>query len=186
MAAVAVLAAGGLAVSVARAGVDGADAAPPDWLAAINAYRASASLSPVNEDETWSAQATKHAHYQVANGTVGVAPLPGDVISFDHPQNDGHVAVVAASSVDAGGNGSVTLLSQNDTDDGWGTIPVVGWNVRGFGQGNGPNTPYGWLHKPAGGVVETGRPGADPPFETAPRPDPPTAPPANGPRPPRP
>src|SRR5688572_24440816 len=70
-AAAAVLAAGGLAVSVARAGVDGSGAAPADWLATINDYRASASLSPVSENEAWSAQATQHARYQVANGTVG-------------------------------------------------------------------------------------------------------------------
>ena len=70
-AAAAVLAAGGLAVSVARAGVDGSAAPVPEWLSTINAYRAPAGVSPVSEDQTWSAQATQHARYQVANGAAG-------------------------------------------------------------------------------------------------------------------
>jgi ribosomal protein L24E len=81
----------------------------------------------------------------VANGTVGRAPLPGDVISFDST-GLGHVAVVAASNVDAGGNGAITLLSQNDTPDGWRTLAVSHWVVASFGS----EVPYGWLHDPAG------------------------------------
>ena len=82
----------------------------------------------------------------VNNGTVGGAPTPGDVISFDNPNGLGHVAVVAASAVNGSGNGSVTLLSQNDTTNGWRVLAVSGWHVQGFGN----NTPYGWLHDPAG------------------------------------
>ena len=37
----------------------------------------------------------------------------------------GTSAVVAASSVDSAGNGSITLLSQNDTADGWRTLAVI-------------------------------------------------------------
>jgi len=82
---------------------------------------------------------------KIANGSAGHAPLPGDVISFDSP-GLGHVAVVAASNVDAAGNGSITLLSQNDTTNGWRTLGVTHWKVASFGS----EVPYGWLHDPAG------------------------------------
>jgi hypothetical protein len=82
---------------------------------------------------------------KIDNGTVGTPPLPGDVISFDNGFA-GHVGVVASSTVDVDGNGSVTMLSQNDTADGWRTIPVTGWVVQPFGS----YVPYGWLHDPLG------------------------------------
>src|SRR5262249_12109343 len=100
---------------------------------------------------------------EIVNGTFGAAPVPGDVISFDHPTNNGNVAIVVTSAVDANGNGSLTLLSQNDSADGWRTVPVTSWTVRGFSQ----NTPYGWLHDPtarATGGTATGRAEAEPPF----------------------
>jgi hypothetical protein len=81
------------------------------------------------------------------NGTAGVVPLPGDIISFRSPTfTPGHVGVVTTSSVDSSGNGTVTMLSQNDTADGWRTIAVTNWVVQGFGS----LTPYGWLHDPLG------------------------------------
>ena len=58
---------------------------------------------------------------KIDNGTVGMPPLPGDVISFDNAAAAGHVGVVASSTVDEFGNGSITMLSQNDTADGWRT-----------------------------------------------------------------
>jgi hypothetical protein len=82
---------------------------------------------------------------KIANGTSGLAPLPGDVISFDSP-GLGHVAVVTAANVDNAGNGSITLLSQNDTPTGWRTLAVTRWRVASFGD----QVPYGWLHDPAG------------------------------------
>ena len=83
----------------------------------------------------------------VANGTVGKAPVPGDIVSFTTPLNIyGHVVVITSSTVDGNGNGSVTMLSQNDTATGWRTLPVVAWRMQGFGS----LTPYGWLHDPAG------------------------------------
>ena len=88
---------------------------------------------------------------KVNNGTVGKPPVPGDVMSFDSP-GLGHAAVVAASSVNASGNGSITLLSQNDTTNGWRTLAVSHWKVASFGD----QVPYGWLHDPAG----RGNPGA--------------------------
>ncbi len=83
---------------------------------------------------------------KVGNGIAGLAPLPGDVISFDNAGAAGHVGVVASSSVDALGNGSMTMLSQNDTADGWRTLPIVNWRVQSFGT----YVPYGWLHDPLG------------------------------------
>jgi len=80
------------------------------------------------------------------NGTPGIAPLPGDVISFSDSISVGHVGVVAESSVDAHGNGRVTMLSQNDTDDGWRTLPITNWRVAGFTH----HSASGWLHDPAG------------------------------------
>ena len=58
----------------------------------------------------------------------------------------GHVGIVASSAVDGNGNGSITMLSQNDTDDGWRTLPVTNWNVGGFTHHSARN----WLHDPAG------------------------------------
>jgi hypothetical protein len=83
----------------------------------------------------------------IANGTAGRAPVPGDIVSFRTTRNIyGHVAVIASSTVDASGNGSVTMLSQNDTPDGWRTLAVVAWRLQAFGS----LVPYGWLHDPAG------------------------------------
>ena len=82
---------------------------------------------------------------KIANGAVGKAPQPGDIISFNNPYL-GHVGVVAASNVDASGNGSITMLSQNDTADGWRTLAVTHWTVASFGD----QVPYGWLHDPRG------------------------------------
>lgn len=87
----------------------------------------------------------------VANGTTGKAPLPGDIISFDDTTPNttgrpGHVAVVTSSTVDANGNGSVKLMTENDTTDGWRTLTITAWRVGSFGA----YVPYGWLHDPAG------------------------------------
>jgi hypothetical protein len=124
---------------------------------------------------------------QIANGTAGVGPVPGDIISFDNRTTGltGHVAVVVASSFGANGNGTVTLLSQNDTTDGWRTLPVVGWQVRGFGQFKDP---YAWLHgtlPTTQGRSGTGRVTIEAPTDTAPRQNPASiTPPASTERPP--
>lgn len=83
---------------------------------------------------------------RVDNATVGKAPQPGDVISFRNGSDAGHVAVVSASTVDGSGNGSITLISQNDTTDGSRTLGVTAWQVAPFGT----FVPYGWLHDPSG------------------------------------
>ena len=83
---------------------------------------------------------------KIDNGTAGMPPLPGDVISFDNAGAAGHVGVVASSVVDELGNGSITMLSENDTADGWRTLAVTGWQrpeLRAI-------RAYGWLHDPLG------------------------------------
>jgi hypothetical protein len=90
---------------------------------------------------------------KIANGTPGEAPQPGDIISFSDG-GEGHVVVVASSDVDAYGNGSITVLSQNDTADGWRTLDVTNWWVDGFNI----FTVLGWLHDPLG----RGNPAAPP------------------------
>jgi hypothetical protein len=82
----------------------------------------------------------------VTNGTVGTAPQPGDVMSFDSPSGFGHAAVVTSSQLNAQGTGTVTLMSQNDTTDGWRTLSVNAWKVQPFGS----YVPSAWLHDPAG------------------------------------
>jgi len=81
----------------------------------------------------------------IQNGTPGEAPEPGDVISFSDG-GEGHVVVVTSTDVDAYGNGSITVMSQNDTDDGWRTLQVSNWWVEGFNI----FTPTAWLHDPLG------------------------------------
>ncbi|MEA3214782.1 MAG: hypothetical protein QOJ19_938 [Acidimicrobiia bacterium] len=68
--ALAVLLSGGVAGSVAMAGVERSDKPPPAWLDILNSYRATAGLRPVDEVPAWSSQAADHARYQVLNGHV--------------------------------------------------------------------------------------------------------------------
>lgn len=84
---------------------------------------------------------------KVSNGTSGVAPQPGDIVSFRSPSNPwGHAGVVADVTVDANGNGTVKMLSQNDTRDGWRTLTLASWWLTGLGS----LQVYGWLHDPLG------------------------------------
>jgi len=85
---------------------------------------------------------------KVANGTVGTAPKPGDVLSFGPTATsaNGHTGVVAQATVDAAGNGTVKILSQNDTTDGWRTLTVSNWVVTAGVSGLGAIP--GWLHSP--------------------------------------
>jgi hypothetical protein len=82
------------------------------------------------------------------NGTPGIAPTPGDVLSFGATASSsfGHTAVVESANVDGAGNGTIRILSQNDTADGWRTLSVNNWSVDGPAAGLGATA--GWLHKP--------------------------------------
>lgn len=81
---------------------------------------------------------------QVWDGTAGQPPQPGDVISFGATTTYGHTVVVAASTVDGAGNGTIDTVSQDDTADGWRRYAVRGWRVVASPPA------VGWLHDPRG------------------------------------
>jgi hypothetical protein len=82
---------------------------------------------------------------QVANGTAGQAPQPGDVLSAGSTSTFGHSMLVAASSVDASGNGTIEVVEQNASLAGQRTDVVTDWQVQ--------DSPAisGWLHDAAAG-----------------------------------
>jgi CHAP domain len=71
----------------------------------------------------------------IRNGTQHRAPAAGDVLSmsaapgFDSASG-GHTAVVASSSVNAAGSGTVTIVEENAAASGVAVLPVSGWTVR--------------------------------------------------------
>lgn len=71
----------------------------------------------------------------VRNGTAHRAPAAGDVLSlsaapgFDSASG-GHTAVVQSSSVNAAGNGTVTVIEENAAASGVAVLTVAGWTVR--------------------------------------------------------
>jgi hypothetical protein len=81
---------------------------------------------------------------KIANGTTGKSPQPGDIVSFG-TTSPGHVVVVAVNAVNANGNGTITVMSQNDsgTTTGWRTVTVSAWKVAAIG--GQPATR--WLHQ---------------------------------------
>ncbi|HYZ02667.1 MAG TPA: CHAP domain-containing protein, partial [Candidatus Binatia bacterium] len=90
---------------------------------------------------------------KIANPTQGVAPQPGDVLSYGPDTTFGHASVVAASNVDSSGNGSITVVEENNSPGGTSTLDVSGWYVQGFETVSGwlhPLVPMGATPKPAG------------------------------------
>jgi hypothetical protein len=71
----------------------------------------------------------------VRNGTPHRAPVDGDVLSmstvpgFDSAAG-GHTAVVQSSSVNAAGNGTVTIVEENAVPSGVQVLPVSDWAVH--------------------------------------------------------
>ncbi len=61
------------------------------------------------------------------NGTPGLVPEPGDVLSFTW----NHTAVVTNSQVGSDGKGSITIIQENVSPDGWGSLSVNNWKVYG-------------------------------------------------------
>jgi hypothetical protein len=70
----------------------------------------------------------------VKSGTPNRAPAGGDVLSmakvpgFDGADG-GHTAVVQSSSVNPGGDGTVTIVEENAVPSGVQVLPVTDWNV---------------------------------------------------------
>lgn len=87
----------------------------------------------------------------VVNGTKGVAPQPGDVLELTDSDAFGHTEVVAASSVDAHGDGTVKVITENldAPTTGWYTLTVTNWVVDG-----GFGTVVDWLHDPSWSLDE--------------------------------
>jgi hypothetical protein len=87
---------------------------------------------------------------KIANGTVGTPPQPGDVLSFGPTATSplGHTGVVVTTLAGANGNGTIHMLSQNDSADGWRNVSMTNWTVDGASAGLGAVT--AWLHKPGG------------------------------------
>jgi hypothetical protein len=95
-------------------------------------------------------------------GTDGERLVAGEVERLRRPDVVDHVvarqtgalsdhmrrapAVIESTNVDGAGNGTIRILSQNDTTDGWRTLSVNNWSVNGPAAGLGATT--GWLHKP--------------------------------------
>ena len=92
--------------------------------------------SPTNGDQV-------DAHYAAAypalfaiirNGTPHRAPVPGDVLSMStlpsfNAAAGGHTVVVQSSSVDAAGNGTLTIVEENAVASGIQVLPVADWYV---------------------------------------------------------
>jgi hypothetical protein len=78
---------------------------------------------------------------KIANGTPGMAPQPDDVLSYCSTCTYGHTSVVTASNVDGEGDGTITVIEQNNSSTGASTLTVTGWFVNG---NSGPVS--GWLH----------------------------------------
>jgi hypothetical protein len=77
---------------------------------------------------------------KVSNGTAGAAPVAGDVLSYGATSTNGHTSVVAGSSVDGSGNGSIDVIEENNSPGGSARLSVSGWWV------NSNLSVTGWLH----------------------------------------
>lgn len=78
---------------------------------------------------------------QIPNDSVNRAPVAGDVLSYGST-GYGHTSVVAASNVDAAGNGTITIIEQNNSTTGVKTHDVKNWHVYAS------TLISGWLHDP--------------------------------------
>jgi len=85
---------------------------------------------------------------QVSNTGTSL-PSPGDIISWagTNENPDGHTAIVTAVNV-TNGSGTITIMQQNASADGWGTVSVSD-NVLTTQISGGSVT--GWLHDPNAG-----------------------------------
>jgi CHAP domain len=71
----------------------------------------------------------------VRNGAPHLAPRAGDVLSLSNAPgfdsaSGGHTAVVQSGSVNAAGNGTVTVVEENGSPSGVAVLAVTAWTVR--------------------------------------------------------
>ena len=71
----------------------------------------------------------------ISNDGSGPMPQPGDVLSYGATSSAGHASVVTGTDIDAGGNGTVAVVEENASADGWDTVPVTDWILGGFDGG---------------------------------------------------
>lgn len=93
---------------------------------------------------------------KISNGTPGESPEPGDIISFGADTADGHDAVVSGNNVNAVGDGTITVIEENNSATGSNTLTVSNWVV-----GADAYPTIGWLHKPAVPAAAPSPQGAD-------------------------
>ncbi len=82
---------------------------------------------------------------KITNGTVGKAPVAGDVLSYGASDPYGHTSIVSSSNIDSNGNGSITVIEQNWSSNGTRTHTVSNWTV------SATLGVIGWLHDPNNG-----------------------------------
>lgn len=78
---------------------------------------------------------------KIENGSPYAAPQPGDVLAYPFLSAAGHSSIVTASDVDPEGNGTLTVIEQNNALSGTNTLSVKDWKVQGGVSG--------WLHSGA-------------------------------------
>ena len=79
----------------------------------------------------------------ISNNTPGQAPRPDDILSYGSTSLYGHTSIVTESSVDGNGNGTIVVIEENNSINGYSTLVVNNWNVIG-----NAGAVSGWLHAP--------------------------------------
>ena len=118
----------------------------------INPYEANGNTVVAHYDSSYGGNLV-----QVSNGTPGIAPRPGDVLSYGGASTFGHAALVSQSNVDSYGNGTVTVVEENNTLSGDSTLSVSGWSV-----GGNAGSVSGWLTPDDGLPIPTPTPTGQP------------------------
>jgi hypothetical protein len=65
----------------------------------------------------------------IPNGPASPAPVAGDILSYGATTTIGHTSVCIGSNIDSNGNGSITVLEQNNSQEGRKVLQVKRWQV---------------------------------------------------------
>lgn len=68
-------------------------------------------------------------HKVVNDGSIHMAPVEGDVLSYG-TSDPGHASIVTSSSVDGNGNGSIDVIEQNVAESGTATLTMTNWAIQ--------------------------------------------------------
>jgi hypothetical protein len=94
------------------------------------------------------AAAHRQIRVRVGRPGPGSVPATGDIVSINGGAASfgaGHTAVVAATNVDANGNGRIRLIEENASSSGWGVIYVRDWVESYAVHGDGGVNIISWL-----------------------------------------